>query len=85
MDTPRVNAVGITDYPDGYAATPRRAPLAIRIVAAVLIALFGFVVVSTTVVSVGNYCLTSDGGDVRALPRGPADAPLPSTGPSPRE
>jgi hypothetical protein len=68
METPRVNAVGIVEYPEGYVAAPRRVPPVVRVAAALLIALFGFVVVTTTVVSVGSYCLTSDGGDVRELP-----------------
>jgi hypothetical protein len=39
-----------------------------RTVALVVLLVFGLVVVTTTVVSLGRYCLTSDGGDTRQLP-----------------
>jgi len=67
MKVPYVNAVGLTVYPQEFSARPRRAPLSLRVLAAVLIVLFGFTVISTSVVSVGSYCLTSDGGDTRNL------------------
>jgi hypothetical protein len=68
METPRINPVGIAEYPPGFSASPRPAPRWLRILAALLLLLFGFSVVSTTVFSVGRYCLTSDGGDTRNLP-----------------
>ena len=43
-----------------------RSPL--RVAAAVVAAAFLLVTLTTTVVSVGRYCLTSHGGDTRDLP-----------------
>ncbi|MCA9753038.1 MAG: hypothetical protein KC591_12655 [Gemmatimonadetes bacterium] len=42
-----------------------------RVIAAIVIIVFGMVVVATTVVSLGRYCLTSNGGDTRGLPARP--------------
>jgi hypothetical protein len=39
-----------------------------RTVAAIIAVVFALVVVSTTVISLGRYCLTSDGGNTRELP-----------------
>ena len=64
---PYVNPVGIVEYPPDFSGKPRRRPLALRIAAAAMLLLFAFVVVSTTVFSVGAYCLTSHGGDTRTL------------------
>jgi hypothetical protein len=50
--------------------SPRPTPAWRRVLAVVVVVLFGLVVVTTTVVSVGRYCLTSNGGDTRELPRG---------------
>ena len=66
---PYVNAVGLTVHPQVVSTRPRRVPLMARVLAAVLVVLFGFAVISTSVVSIGAYCLTSDGGDTRKLPR----------------
>jgi len=68
MRTPYVNAVGLTVYPHGYSDSPHRVSVALRVVAALLVVLFAVTVVATTVVSVGDYCLTSDAGDTRTLP-----------------
>jgi hypothetical protein len=69
MKAPYVNAVGLTEYPQEFSGRARRVSLRLRLLAAMLIFVFGFVVVSTSVISIGNYCLTSDGGDTRDLPR----------------
>ena len=39
-----------------------------RWVALAIAVVFGAVVVVTTTISVGGYCLTSDGGNTRGLP-----------------
>lgn len=39
-----------------------------RVLAILVTAVFLVVVLATTIVSVGRYCLTSDGGDTRCLP-----------------
>ena len=41
----------------------------LRLVASALVVAFLFVTVVTTVRSLGAYCLTSDGGDTRRLPK----------------
>lgn len=40
----------------------------VRIVAAAIALVFALVAVATTVVSVGRYCITTDGGNTAALP-----------------
>jgi hypothetical protein len=47
---------------------PRRRPF--RLLAAALLLLFLGAAVTTTVLSLGGYCLTTDGPDTRALPGG---------------
>jgi len=69
MELPRVNGIGLTEWPDDYSAAPRSLPASVRLLAAAVLILFSFAVVSTTVFSAGGYCLTSDGGDTRDLPR----------------
>jgi hypothetical protein len=41
-----------------------------RLLTAVLLLLFFGAAVTTTVLSLGRYCLTTDGSDTRALPGG---------------
>ena len=48
---------------------------------AVMLTVFVVVVLVTTAVSLGRYCLTSDGADTRALPRRPAAKSAPATPP----
>ena len=58
MDAPRVNPVGVVEFPAGY--RPRRLPPGLRLVAAGLLVAFVTVVAVTTGLSAGGYCLTSD-------------------------
>lgn len=53
----------------------RSKPWSFRLLAAALLLLFLGAAVTTTVISLGRYCLTTDGSDTRSLPgglRGPA-------------
>ena len=70
MDTPRINPVGIVEYPEGYEAHPRGFSRPLRLFASLLLFFFFAATVVTGAVSVGAYCLTSDGGDTRALREG---------------
>jgi hypothetical protein len=53
--------------------SPRRR--ALRWVTIVVLAIFLLVTVVTGAVSLGAYCLTTDGADTRALPAAPGAAP----------
>lgn len=79
MDLPRVTPVGLLELPDGFEASPRRFPRPLRVLAGLLLALFFAATVATGAVSLGRYCLTTDGADTRALPGGlrPAAAETP--------
>ena len=68
MDTPRVNPVGLLETPADLATAPRRFSGGARVLAAALLLAFATATVATTVASLGAYCLTSEGGDVRTLP-----------------
>ncbi len=70
MEIPRINPVGLTEIPPGFQARRRRYSLAARVVATALLAVFMLVVTVTTVVSLGSYCLTSDGANTSGLPQG---------------
>lgn len=67
LPTPRVNAVGIIELPDGYAQSETRHSPSIRRMAWLFLVLFASVTLTTSILSLGAYCLTSDGGDGRAL------------------
>jgi hypothetical protein len=58
MELPRVSSVGLTELPRGFRARRRRYSRTARVVATV-----------TTVVSLGSYCLTSDGSNTSGLPQ----------------
>jgi hypothetical protein len=75
LDLPRVTPIGILERPSGYASLPRRFPPMIRALALLLLLAFAGVTVATTVASLGVYCLTTEPGDVRSLPRAPAATP----------
>jgi hypothetical protein len=62
MQGPSVNAVGIVERPDDYAMQPRPYPATVRVAAAVILATFAFVTLSTSVISLATYCLTSQAG-----------------------
>ncbi len=67
METPRVNPVGVVEYPEDYEADPRRFSRRQRFFASTLLLFFFTATIVTSVLSIGAYCLTSDGGDTRAL------------------
>jgi hypothetical protein len=69
MELPRVNPVGLTEIPPGFQAGRKHYSLTARVVATVVLAVFALVVTVTTVVSLGAYCLTSDGSNTAALPQ----------------
>jgi hypothetical protein len=66
MELPRVNPIGILE---GGVASPRRPSRRLRAAALAVLLLFAAMTVVTTVVSLGAYCLTTEPGDVRSLPR----------------
>ena len=70
MVTPRINPVGIVEYPDDYQARPRGFSRPTRLFAGLLLVFFFAATVFTGAISLGAYCLTSDGGDTRALREG---------------
>ncbi|MGH7381421.1 MAG: hypothetical protein ACREKR_04235 [Candidatus Methylomirabilales bacterium] len=63
MELSQVNPVGCTEIPPGFQARRRRYSLTARVVATAVLAVFMLVVTVTTVVSLGSYCLTSDGSN----------------------
>ena len=69
MELPRVNPIGLTEIPPDFQARRRRYSLTARVVATAVLAVFVLVVTVTTVVSLGSYCLTSDGSNVSGLPQ----------------
>jgi hypothetical protein len=69
MELPRVNPVGLTEIPPGFQSRRRRYSLTARVMATVVLAVFALVVTVTTVVSLGSYCLTSDGSNTSGLPQ----------------
>ena len=69
MELPRVNPIGLTEIPPGFQARRRRYSLTARMVATAVIIVFTLVVTVTTVVSLGSYCLTSDGSNTSGLPQ----------------
>lgn len=71
MEIPRVNPVGLVEHPEDYTSTPRQRPLWLRGLVLILLLIFGGVTLVTTVVSLGQYCLTSNTGDTRNLPTHP--------------
>ena len=68
MELPRVNAIGLLEVPGDFPRPPRRYPRWQRRMVLALLAVFALVTLVTTGASLGSYCLTTDGGDVRALP-----------------
>ena len=74
MRIPEINPVGVLTRPETYAQTPRSYSPLVRAFAAILAATFLSVVVVTSAVSLGAYCLTSDGENTYALPTSYLDA-----------
>ena len=71
MELPKVNAVGLIEYPEEYVALPRQpASRGRRLLAGLFLLVFLAATVFSTAWSLGGYCLTSDGGDTRALAHG---------------
>ena len=68
MRLPRVNAVGLLERPDEFTPPARDYPRWQRWTVLVVLAVFALVTLISTGASLGQYCLTTDGGDVRALP-----------------
>jgi hypothetical protein len=68
IEVARVNPVGILELPSAGGAARRPMARRVRVAALVILALFVFVTLATTVTSLGAYCLTTDGGDLRDLP-----------------
>lgn len=66
MKTPRVNPVGIVEYPDDHAGEPRRFSPRQRVFVGLLLLFFAAATIGTSILSIGAYCLTS-GGDTRVL------------------
>ena len=64
---PKVSPVGLLESPPGFGGPPRKRPAALRLLAAVLLAIVVALTVLTTVASLGSYCLTTEPGDVRPL------------------
>lgn len=71
MQIPSVDPVGLPRRPQGFEMQPRSYGPLQRGLALLLLSAFGFVVVATTVLSLGAYCLTSDGENTRGLPHRP--------------
>ena len=60
MEPPRVNPVGVVEQPEGYVVGPRALSLRHRVAAGIVLASFLAVVLVTTALSAGRYCLTSE-------------------------
>ncbi len=67
METPHVDAIGLVRYPSDYEAMPRKVSPWKRLFAGALLLFFLTATVVTGAVTLGGYCLTSDGGDTRML------------------
>ena len=68
MRLPRVDPVGILEWPEEASSAPRHFSRRVRAFAALLLALFALMTIATSSASLGAYCLTTEPGDVRALP-----------------
>jgi hypothetical protein len=62
IQPPRVNPVGISESPEGYHATPRQYPRAVRVGAALILGAFLAVSLTTSAYSLATYCLTTYAG-----------------------
>lgn len=75
MDVPRINPVGLLELPEDHAGTPRTHSPAWRLVVGLFLVVFFAATVLSTVLSLGAYCLSTDGANVRALAAGLAALP----------
>ena len=64
---PRVNPVGLVEYAEGSQHGPRKVGSAGRLVVWGFLVFFAVATLGTSILSLGAYCLTSDGADTRAL------------------
>lgn len=64
---PHVDAVGIVRYPNGHEGKARAYSSRVKAMAWAMLLVFGLVVVVSTGVSLGTYCLTSDGANLTDL------------------
>ena len=67
---PRVSPLGIVEPADNDAATPRAYPAHLRLGALLVLAIFAVVVVATSALSLGAFCLTTDAGGSLPSPTG---------------
>ena len=63
---PRVSPLGILEPGQGEGGSPRIYPRGMRLAALAVLAIFLSVVVVTTALSLGAYCLTTDAGSAPA-------------------
>ncbi|MFQ5848547.1 MAG: hypothetical protein ACE5IQ_12865 [Candidatus Methylomirabilales bacterium] len=70
MELPQVDPPGCTEILPGFQARRRRYACTARVVATAVLAVFVLVATVTTVISLGSYCLTSDGSNASGLPQG---------------
>ena len=67
LSGPSVDPIGIVQYPDGFTAPPRQYSSSLRVISGLVLAVFAVVVIVSTGVSLGAYCLTSDGANTATL------------------
>lgn len=77
MELPRVNAVGLVEQPEPSGREPREYSRWQRWAVFAVLIVFVAATLVTTTVSLGSYCLTTDGGDTRALPWGARSSQAP--------
>lgn len=70
MELPRINPVGLLEGSEEFSTAPRRYAIWQRWAVLAVLVVFATMTLVTTAVSLGSYCLTTDGGDTRALPWG---------------
>jgi len=59
VEAPRVNPVGVTEVPEGYVRKPRNYDPSMRLLALLMLSVFGVSVVGTTVYTLAAWCLTT--------------------------
>lgn len=68
LKVPRVNPVGLVELPGDYPGRGRAPRWPLRLAAACVLLAFTAVVIASSAISLGRYCLTSDGANTAALP-----------------